>query len=80
MLAHAEIIIRAPYRNITLTFRAMKGRAGKAACAAFEIHEYSIPTFLLQAGYAIPEKLLIIHVGTATRFGVLPLIGTGSLS
>jgi len=61
MLAHAEIIVRAPDHDVARTMRGMPRGAWKATGVALEVGKNSIPALVLQFGQCLREMSLMIH-------------------
>jgi hypothetical protein len=69
MLAHAEIIVRTPYRDLTRTVRMMMPGAREDARLALQVHKYAIPTFAMEA-LELPLKMsFVVHRVTLPRLG-----------
>jgi len=49
MLAHGEIIVQTPYRDLTRTVRMMVPGAREDARLVFQVRKYAIPTFAMEA-------------------------------
>src|SRR5262245_57657116 len=61
MLAHAEIIVRAPDHDVACAMGGMPSGAWKAAGVALEVGNNSIPALVRQVGQRLREMSLIIH-------------------
>jgi hypothetical protein len=61
MLAHAEIIVRAPDHDIARTVGGMPFGVRKAAGVALEIGKHPIAAFIPQAGQCMRKVGLVIH-------------------
>jgi hypothetical protein len=61
VLAHAEVVVRAPDHDVARTVRRMPFGARKAAGEALEVGENPIAALVLQLRQRIREKSLIIH-------------------
>src|ERR1700730_6880490 len=62
MLAHAEIVVRAPYDDIPLAVRAIPERVGELSRLALKISEHTITLLPLQSGDGrLKTRLLVEH-------------------
>ena len=61
MLAHAEIIVRAPDGDVARAVRAVKGRARELADLTLEIGEDAVAALLAKSVQLLPEKRLVVH-------------------
>jgi hypothetical protein len=61
MLAHAEVIVRAPDHDVARAVGRMPFGARKTASMALEVGKNSIPALVPQFGQCLREMSLIIH-------------------
>src|ERR1700745_3367864 len=61
VLAHAEIVVRAPDHDVLRPFRRMPDRMGKAASDPLEVGEHPIAPFAPQPAKRIDKKFAIFH-------------------
>jgi hypothetical protein len=61
MLAHAEIVVRAPYGDFLRTRSGMAYRPGKTPATAFQIGEDTVTAFLAHCFQFVFEESLEIH-------------------
>src|SRR5580704_5512468 len=73
VLAHAEIVIRAPDHDVSGPLRRMPHRMRKASGDPFEVGEDPIAPLAAQAGQRAGEKAVIINVRAVG--GIVPGIG-----
>src|SRR5215469_1197521 len=59
VLAHAEIVVRAPHRDLGAD--AMVKGARKAPAAPLQIGEHAVPPFAVQRVETVSEKAFVIH-------------------
>lgn len=62
VLAHTEIIVRAPDGYFVCAGFGMAGGARKRACLAFEVGEDAVIAFGSQGRDTVGEKLFIVHL------------------
>ena len=61
MLAHAEIIVRAPDGDIAHSAAIVADSTGELARLAFQVGEDTVIAFLLEVGQPLLEEVLEIH-------------------
>ena len=61
VLAHAEVVVGAPYDDVARAVRRVPDRAGKPPGQPLEIGEYAITSLVPQLVQGISEKGTIIH-------------------
>ena len=61
VLAHAEIIVRAPDDDVFRPSRRMPHRVREAAGDALEVGKDAVAPFALEARHRADEKVIIIH-------------------
>ena len=61
MLAHAEIVVGAPDRDLAGAARVMMRGAGEGARLALQIGEHAIPSFAMKAFELPAEISFVVH-------------------
>src|SRR5262245_5940497 len=61
MLAHAEIVVRAPDRYLFRAGGGMMRRFGKGSHLAFEVGEHAITSFATETIQLAPKIVLVVH-------------------
>src|SRR5262249_4899117 len=61
VLAHADVVVRAPDHDRARAVRGMPGRVGKTPGDALEIGKHAVAPFLLQAGKPSGNETIIGH-------------------
>src|SRR4029077_18252131 len=74
VLAHAEVVVRAPDHDRARAVRRTPGRVGKTPGDALEIGKHAIAPLLLYAGKGGRKEMIIGH-GAKPSFGLCSMIG-----
>src|SRR5262249_20770914 len=61
VLAHAEIVVRAPDHDRARAVRGMPGRVGKTPGDALEVGKHAVAPFLVQAGKRSRKEMIVGH-------------------
>ncbi len=61
VLAHAEIIVRAPDHDVARTRRAVPDGTGKTSRQPFKIGKHPVAAFVVQPFQRLIEETLVIH-------------------
>ena len=77
VLAHAEIVVRAPDRDFRGSFAVVARGAGEAAAVPLQIGEHAVVSFTHQGAELVPEEAFVIHHHLDRSS---PRIGTGPAS
>ena len=62
MLAHAEVVVRAPHGHLVLGAVMMAGSAGEGSRATFQLSEHAVVAVIAQPLDLRAEELLIVHI------------------
>ena len=62
VLAHAEVVVRAPHRDLDGPVRPVPGRAGEVPAVSLEVGEDPIASFGVQPREGVGEGLLVSMV------------------
>src|SRR5262249_23522299 len=66
VLAHAEVVVRAPHHDVALAARRMPEGAREPAGEAFQVGEHAIAPLVPQAGEGVLEKAVVVHWASPT--------------
>src|SRR5215469_3576002 len=75
VLAHAEIIVRAPDHDLLRSIRRMPDGVGKTPGDALEVGKHAVAPFLVQAGKCGEKEMIIGHMAKSSSSLYSPIGG-----
>src|SRR5262249_15518560 len=61
VLAHAEVVVRAPHHHVARPLRRVPDGAREAAGEPLQVGEYAVAPLVTQAGQSTTEKRVVVH-------------------